>query len=149
MAQAPPRLQLNAEVLLCHGTPTSDRTYRPHKGRRGDMREASAAEVARDATKHALTLCGHTHLPRCVSLGDGRQIANPGSVGFPAYQLDLASYQEADGPHARYLTAERIGGRWPVELQAVAYDVEAPARRAQAAGRPTWAYAPRTGRVMR
>lgn len=151
MAALPASLSLGEDVLLCHGTPASDHSYWLHKGRRGSMREASDAEVARDATAHALTLCGHTHLPRSVSLADGRQIANPGSVGLPAYEDDLPSYHvvETGTPHARYLTAERIDGRWTVELHAVAYDYELSARQAEAAGRPTWAHALRTGRVMR
>jgi len=84
-------------------------------------------------------------------LSDGRQVANPGSVGLPAYEDDLPSYHvvETGAPHARYLTAERVDGRWTVELHAVAYEFERSARRAEAAGRPTWAHALRTGRVAR
>jgi len=150
MAGLPGRLELGEDVLLCHGTPASDHTYWLHKGRRGSMREATEPEIARHATGHALTLCGHTHLPRSVRLADGRRIANPGSVGLPAYEDDLPSYHvvETGTPHARYLIAERTDGRWRVELHAVAYDFELSARRADAAGRPTWAYALRTGRVM-
>lgn len=150
MARLPASLALGDDVLLCHGTPTSDHTYWLHKGRRGSMREATEIEIARDATGHALTLCGHTHLPRCVALSDGRQIANPGSVGLPAYEDDLPSYHvvETGTPHARYLIAERTEGSWAVELHAVSYDYELSARRAEAAGRPTWAHALRTGRVM-
>jgi predicted phosphodiesterase len=151
MAALPSALTLAGDVLLCHGTPASDRTYWLHKGRRGAMREASETEIAREATGHALTLCGHTHLPRSVRLADGRQIANPGSVGLPAYEDELPSYHavETGTPHARYLIAERVEGSWRVELHAVAYDFEVSARRAEAAGRPSWAHALRTGRVLR
>jgi predicted phosphodiesterase len=151
MADLPASLELTDGVLLCHGTPTNDRTYWLHKGQRGAMREASLAEVAVDATGHALILCGHTHLPRRVALADGRQVANPGSVGLPAYEDDLPSYQvvETGTPHARYLTAERAKEGWRVELRTVAYDYEVSAGRAEAAGRPTWAHALRTGRLMR
>ena len=150
MAVLPASLTLAEDVLLCHGTPTSDRTYWLHKGRRGAMREAREEEIARDAAGYALTLCGHTHLPRSVALRDGRRIANPGSVGLPAYEDGLPSYHavETGTPHARYLTAERADGRWNVELHAVVYDFEHSARRAEARGRPTWAHALRTGRVM-
>jgi predicted phosphodiesterase len=150
MSALPASLALAEDVLLCHGTPANDHTYWLHKGLRGRMREASDAEIASDATGHALTLCGHTHLPRHVHLVDGRQIANPGSVGLPAYDDDLPSYHvvETGTPHARYLTAERVDGRWQVELHAVSYDFEISARQAEVAGRPTWAHALRTGRVM-
>jgi len=30
-------------------------------------------------------LCGHSHVPRKISLPDGRMVVNPGSVGLPAY----------------------------------------------------------------
>lgn len=151
MRSLPSSLDLGDDVLLCHGTPASDRTYWLHKGRRGAMREASEDEIAGDATRHALALCGHTHLPRRVSLADGRQVANPGSVGLPAYEDDLPSYHvvETGTPHARYLIAEQREGRWVVELHAVAYEHELSARRAEANGRPSWAHALRTGRVMR
>lgn len=32
-----------------------------------------------------MTLCGHSHTPRTLSLPDGRLVVNPGSVGLPAY----------------------------------------------------------------
>jgi hypothetical protein len=32
-----------------------------------------------------LILCGHTHLPRVVRLGDRRLVVNAGSVGCPGY----------------------------------------------------------------
>ena len=152
MAGLPPHLELARDVLLCHGTPRSDHTYWLHRGRRGSMREATLPEIAHEATDHALTLCGHTHLPRHVTLADGRQVANPGSVGLPAYDDDLPRYHvvETGTPHARYLTAawsETTG--WQVDLHAVRYDCEIPARRAEAAGRPSWAHALRTGRVLR
>jgi putative phosphoesterase len=150
LASLPSTVEIAEDLLLCHGAPTCDRTYWLHRGRRGSMREASAAEIAEHATAHALTLCGHTHLPRAARLGDGRQVANPGSVGLPAYEDDLPAYHavETGTPHARYLTAERAEGRWRVELHAVSYNFEVSARKAEAAARPTWAHALRTGRVM-
>lgn len=150
MASLPPTLEILDDLLICHGAPTNDRVYWLHRGRRGAMREASDDEIAEHATRHALTLCGHTHLPRAVQLPDGRQVANPGSVGLPAYEDDLPTYHVVGSgtPHARYLTAERLRGGWRVELHAVRYDFELSARRAEAAGRPTWVHALRTGRVM-
>lgn len=150
MRSLPSTLEVAEDLLICHGVPTSDHTYWLHRGRRGAVREASELEVAEHATDHALTLCGHTHLPRAVVLEDGRQVANPGSVGLPAYEDDLPAYHavETGTPHARYLTAECVEGRWRVELHAVSYEFELSARKAEAAARPTWAHALRTGRVM-
>ena len=151
LASLPPRLELAGDVLLCHGTPGSDHTYWLHKGRRGQMREASLSEIAEEASAHRLTLCGHTHLPRAITLPDGRCIANPGSLGLAAYEDGLPSYQslEADRPYARYLIAEMQPAGWRVELRAVAYDFETAALRAESAGRANWAHALRTGRVLR
>ncbi len=149
MASLPKTLEPGDNVLLCHGTPTSDHSYWLHKAEAGHMRDASAREVENDATTHDLVLCGHTHLPRSMTLADGRQVANPGSVGLPAYEDDLPSYHviETGTPDARYLIAELLDGKWLIELHSVAYDSDMAARRAEAAGRPTWAHALRTGRM--
>jgi predicted phosphodiesterase len=136
-------------VFLCHGTPTQDDAYWLHRGTRGDMREARPEEIAADAVDAPLALCGHTHLSRVVRLDDGRLIANPGSVGFPAKQDKSSFHHRADGknPNAQYLTARRRDEGWAVELQTVAYDVEAAARQAERNGRSKWALALRTGHM--
>lgn len=151
MASLPSTLAYAADVMLVHGMPASDHRYWLHRGRRGAMREASIAEIHEEAIDIALTLCGHTHLPRAVTLSDGRIVANPGSVGLPAYEDDLPSWHvvETGTPHARYLIAERNEAGWDVELCAVEYDFERSARKAEQANRPTWAHALRTGRVTR
>jgi len=151
MTSLPVTLRYADDVLLCHGTPGSDHRYWLHRGRRGAMREASVDEIGAEAVDVALTLCGHTHLPRAVQLPDGRIVANPGSVGLPAYEDDLPTYHvvETGTPHARYLIAARGATGWEIELCAVEYDVERAARKAERADRPTWAHALRTGRVMR
>jgi hypothetical protein len=43
-------------------------------------------------------------MPRVVALPDGRQIANAGSVGLPAYEDDVPSWHvvETGTPDARY-----------------------------------------------
>ena len=151
MGQLPPTILFAPDVLLCHGTPRSDHAYWLHCGTRGAMREASIEEIAAKAVDIGLTLCGHTHLPRSVQLPDGRIVANPGSVGLPAYEDDLPSYHvvETGTPHARYLIADRTASDWRIELRAVSYDFEEPARKAEREGRPTWAHALRTGQVLK
>lgn len=137
------------DVFLCHGRPGRDDAYWLHRGRRGEMREATAAEIEAEAVSWPLALCGHSHLPRVVELPDGRTIANPGSVGFPAYQDDLPSYHpsETGKPHARYLVATRGAHGWSIDFQAVDYDFEASARQAEKYGRAKWARALRTGHM--
>ncbi|WP_454887949.1 metallophosphoesterase family protein [Sphingomonas oryzagri] len=147
----PTELVYAGNVFLCHGTPRRDDAYWLHRGSRGEMREATLDEIAADAVPMPLALCGHTHLPRAVKLDDGRLIANPGSVGFPARQPDLSTYHCDDEgtPRARYLIADREGDGWKVQLEAVSYDVKAAARQAERNGRPKWAQALLTGHLPR
>ncbi|MDP1902534.1 MAG: hypothetical protein Q8K96_19105 [Rubrivivax sp.] len=120
------------------------------------QRDATAAEVARrlGEPEATLVLCGHAHLQRQrhVDLASGAvQVANPGSVGLPAFddQHDHPHVNESGSPHARYAVVEHDGQRWHVRLRQVVYDWEAAALRAEANGRGDWADALRSGRVGR
>jgi predicted phosphodiesterase len=146
--RCPPVISVGEDLFLCHGTPESDDEYWLHRGRPGDMRRAEPDEIARHATGHRLALCGHTHVSRCVTLGDGRMIANPGSVGLPAFDDDepVAADGEAAVPQASYLIAEMGAAGWRVTLRTVEYDAERAARRAEASGRFGWSYTLRTGK---
>jgi diadenosine tetraphosphatase ApaH/serine/threonine PP2A family protein phosphatase len=100
---------------------------------------------------NALILCGHTHMPRCERLADGRMVVNPGSVGLQAFD-DTHPHPhiiETGSPHARYALLTRQAGGWGVKLRRVAYEHEAAAAQAERNGRPDWADALRTGRVGR
>jgi diadenosine tetraphosphatase ApaH/serine/threonine PP2A family protein phosphatase len=77
-------------------------------------------------------LCGHTHVPRSLRLGDGRLVVNPGSVGLPF---------EIGSPDARYAIVEKRRSGWNTELRAVAYDHPAAAKQALDRGYPYWAEA--------
>jgi diadenosine tetraphosphatase ApaH/serine/threonine PP2A family protein phosphatase len=107
--------------------------------------DAVAARVA--GRSERLILCGHTHVPLQVKLPDGRTVANPGSVGLPAYDWDRPHYHvmESGSPAARYAVVD--GDTLDVDLIAVAYDHEAAAQKAEAEGRSDWAIALRTGRA--
>ncbi|MGU3434956.1 metallophosphoesterase family protein [Actinomycetes bacterium M1A6_2h] len=149
LAALPERSWLGDEVLLVHGTPASDLEYFLDTVEETGARPATTADiVARAAGAPApLTLCGHTHLARTVVLEDGRTIANPGSVGWPAYD-DTEPYfhvMESGTPDARYAIADNASGEWRVELRSVQYDVESAYRRAMANDRPDIADALRTG----
>lgn len=147
LAGLPPVLDLAPDILLCHGTPSSDVEHFLHIVENGGVREADEQEIRDRAGPCGarLILCGHTHVPRLVALADGRTITNPGSVGLQAYDDDHpAPYRVENGdPLARYAIVD--GGT--VELRAVAYDHDAAARRAEANGRSDWAMALRTGRM--
>jgi predicted phosphodiesterase len=147
LASLPPTLRWSPDVLLCHGTPTDDLQHFLFTVDGGAAREATVPEVLERAgdRDEALILCGHTHLPRIVTLDDGRTVANPGSVGLQAYDDDhpVAYRVEVGDPCARYAIVDGMA----VTLRAIDYDHVAAARRADANGSAGWAVALRTGRM--
>ncbi|MYN04844.1 metallophosphoesterase [Pseudoduganella sp. DS3] len=152
IASLPVSMRLEDDVLLVHGTPESDLVYWMESVDAAGQRTATYAEVLQRAgeVQASLVLCGHTHVPRSVLLGDGRLVLNPGSVGLQAYSDDHPFPHKAENgtPHARYAIVERAAsGGWAVEQYAVPYDWEAAALVAEQHGRPEWAYALRTGRM--
>jgi predicted phosphodiesterase len=164
LAALPAVRWLAPDLFACHGTPSNDLRYLLEtvtpgfvRGREPGVRAAAADEVAARLGAVApatLVVCGHTHVPRVVRAPGGALVANPGSVGMPAFD-DTHPHPhvvETGSPHARWAVVERalgVDGAWHVQLRATAYDHEAAARRAEANGRPDWADALRTGRVGR
>ena len=167
LASAPATLWLADNVFVCHGTPTSDlhywlETVTDDFGRHGSpgVRAASQVEVLTrlGSGPHlaaSLIICGHTHIPRVVSMPsptDGHliTIVNPGSVGLPAYD-DVHPFKhhiETGSPHARYAVAEQTAAGWTVDLRCAPYDFESMARLADSRQRADWAIALRTGRMV-
>ncbi|TNE62057.1 MAG: metallophosphoesterase [Alphaproteobacteria bacterium] len=139
------------DILLCHGSPTSDMIYLLEDVSTGHATLRPDAQIAASMAKveNPLTLCGHTHIPRHVRLADGRMVANPGSAGLPAYSDDLPypHVMETGSPHARYLLIDVAGDGFELSFRQVAYDWGAAARRAAFMGRDDWAQALRTGRI--
>ena len=144
------------EILLCHGTPSSDTTYLlEHVDEHGvSLRRPEEIRSLLGADRHRVVACGHSHLPRTAMLPDGTLIVNPGSVGIPAYTDDrpFPHKMEAGSPHARYAMIEKQKiekqkDTWRVEHIAVAYDWNAAARMAEANGRPDRAKWIATGRA--
>lgn len=151
MATLPATLRLGDDVLLVHGTPTSDLTGWLETVTPSGMRPATHAEVLQraGAADASLLLCGHTHVPRALRLDDGRLVVNPGSVGLQAYDdpHPWPHRMENGTPHARYALVERAGSSWSVAHIAVAYDWDAAAALAGRHGARAWTHALRTGRV--
>jgi putative phosphoesterase len=155
LASAPPTMWLTDDVFVCHGTPHSDlhywlETVTEDFGQNDSpgVRAATQAEVIQrlGSGQHlqaSLIICGHTHVPRVVSLpsptgGHLMTIVNPGSVGLPAYD-DIHPFQhhiETGSPHARYAMAEKTSAGWRVELRCAMYDFESMARLAESRQRP-------------
>jgi len=151
LAALPSTLRLSDEVFLCHATPDSDVECYLENIRGVELIPASLDEIeARSANCDAsLIFCGHTHIPRVVQRGQGRVIVNSGSVGIQAYDghHPVPHIVEMAAPHARYAIANRIADDWIIDLIAVPYDWETPARLAERHARPDWARALRTGFV--
>lgn len=152
IAALPASLRLRDDVLLVHGTPGSDLVYFLDTVTPRGSRAATIVEVAQRAgdAAAALILCGHTHMPRSITLPDGRLIVNPGSVGLQAYGDDhlYPHVMENGTPHARYAIVEDDDqGRWSAQFYQVAYEWEAAAQLALANGRPDWVTPLRSGRV--
>ena len=162
LAALPTVMRPEAGLLCLHASPTSDlenllETVTPDFGTAGSpgVREASAAEV-RDrlaslaVPEVSLVLCGHTHMPR-ARIVDPYHLANPGSVGLPAFDHDqpFRHHMQTGSPHARYAIVEREAVGWRIDLRRVDYDWAAAADKAEAEGFGDWADALRTGRVGR
>ena len=146
----PASLVHHGEVLLWHGAPGSDETYWLERvAADGIVGMAALDKIETLATGQdfPLILCGHSHIPRCVRLGDGRLIVNPGSVGLPAYEHDQPVYHlmQAGNVHASYAIAEKRADQWHVTFRLVAYDHMSMARLAADKGRADWASALATG----
>ena len=142
---------LGPQVFLCHGTPTSDLHYLLETVTAQGTRLASQSEIAQrvggGVADARLIACGHTHVPRMVSSGDGQLIVNPGSVGLPAYDDDQPYFHQIENgsPHARYAICECLDKTWHAELIAVPYDHARAANAAAARGRTDWSHALLTG----
>lgn len=149
LAALPPTRWLNEEVLMVHGTPDSDLSYFLETVTPVGLRPATAEEVEERAGRSTakLILCGHTHIPRTITLANGRIVVNPGSVGLPAYDDDrpYPHVVENGSPHARYAIVTRAKECWQADLRVVEYNWEGAARQAEANDRPDWARALRTG----
>jgi predicted phosphodiesterase len=143
----PATWKLSADVFLCHGTPESDLVYFLEEVEKVRTRAATAGEVGERAggRDERLILCGHTHVARIVVLGDGRTVANPGSVGLQAYESDWPRPHvvESGSPHATYGILDGVD----LTIVQTSYDHESAAVRAESNERPDWAVALRTGRM--
>jgi putative phosphoesterase len=141
------------EIFLCHGTPSSDETYLLEDVSSGRPLPKSDSEIAGllGDVGYPVILCGHTHIPRLVSLASGQIVLNPGSVGLAAYSDDqpVPHAMETFSPHASYAILTRTASGWDVAFQKVAYDFEKASQAAASGGRKDWARSLATGRATR
>lgn len=148
--------RLNQQIYLCHGSPIDDMMYLLEEVSSGipSVREDSDIIERLAGQRAEVIVCGHTHIPRTVTLSTGQIIVNTGSVGYPAYEDELPTSHKMQtySTHASYAIIEGIetstGLCWQVEQLKVPYDYQAAACLASNNGREDWAFALRTGRVM-
>jgi putative phosphoesterase len=124
IASLPSVMQFSDDVLICHGTPSSDCTSLLQTAERNANNVEIESRLAGVNTNMALILCGHTHIPRSVRTRSGSLIVNPGSVGHPAYADDhpYPHVVETGSPDARYAIVEKRDGIWSASLFSVPYD---------------------------
>ncbi|TCP87257.1 putative phosphodiesterase [Rhizobium sp. PP-CC-2G-626] len=140
-------------LFLCHGTPQDDLVYwLEDLTPEGIVHRADAARIEHLAAgvEEPVLLCAHTHIPRLVTLSDGRLVLNPGSVGCPAYEDDepVVHKVETGTPRASYAVIDRRGdGSTEVAFRLLAYDHASAARLAAENGHPDWAHVLSTGWV--
>lgn len=146
-----PEAQFSPEVMLCHGTPTSDAEYFLETVESTHVRVATLSEVdARLGHIEAdLIACGHTHVPRSVRASTGQLIVNPGSVGLQAYDArhPFPHVMETGSPDARYALVERLADIWVATLISVPYAYRAMVKLALSRKRQDWACALESGYI--
>lgn len=148
-------VRLDPGILACHGDLERDdvtliERVEPTHVRRATDAELTAA-LAGAGEDVEVVLCGHSHQPGTLRLGDGRLVLNPGSVGLPAYDHDAPHphVMESGTPHARWAILEHTSAGWRIELCATPYDTGPAVAAARANGRPDWARWISTGRAVR
>lgn len=147
IASLPSVMQFSDDVLICHGTPSSDCTSLLQTAERNASSAEIESRLAGVNTNAALILCGHTHIPRIVRARGGSLIVNPGSVGHPAF-ADNYPYPhvvETGSPDARYAIVEKRDGIWSTSLFSVPYDHVEMAALAKARDFADWESALLTG----
>lgn len=130
------------EIFACHGD-LFDAPYLLEQVEASGvfLRSTNAIEASVAHITQPVILSGHSHVPRTISLPQGKLLINPGSVGMPAYTMEtpMPYAMESGSPHARYAILNRTDRSWQVEHIQVPYDFEHAASVARTNQRPDWA----------
>lgn len=149
IASLKPCFRYSSEILLCHGTPSSDIEYFLETVEPKQLRAATLSELDKRLGRvdAELIACGHTHVPRSMRASTGQLVVNPGSVGLQAHN-DTRPYPhaiETGSPDARYAIVERLADMWVSNLISVSYCHQAMAKLAFVRQRKDWACALSSG----
>ncbi|MEI6897699.1 MAG: metallophosphoesterase family protein [Psychromonas sp.] len=152
MKSLPFDLQLTEDVYLCHGTPDDDLIYLLENVDLGYARLRSDSEIINylNGQKSKLICCGHTHIPRTVSLTTGQIILNPGSVGLQAYTDDdpIVHSMENYNSMASYSIVEKEPNSWNIKHINVPYGVKQAVTLCEEQNRMDWVHFLTTGRQL-
>lgn len=144
--------QVNDDVYFCHGTPKSDLIYLLEDVCTGYPLLRSDDEILDllAGQRSKLICCGHTHVPRAVSLSSGQLIVNPGSVGLQAYTDDepLVHSMENFTHHASYALVEKLNSQWLVQHIKVPYDYQLAINECKKRNRRDWMHFLSIGRQL-
>lgn len=150
LKELPFDLALGNDFYCCHGTPDNDEEYLLEEVNENGttFRDTKEVEKKIAGIKQKVVLCGHSHVPGSVQLGE-KQVINAGSVGLQAYDDDLPYFHimQNHSPHARYVVLNYNSGRYSAEIVALKYDFERAAKISEMNGRKDWAQFLRTGTV--
>lgn len=142
LACLPATLEIDDTFFLCHGSPLKDNDYLLDTIENGAISLSSPKTImAKVGDIHKpVILCGHSHFPRVVNLGEDLTIINPGSVGVPAYEDDSGEYfvVENGSPHARYAIIEKQEHGWKTDIILVPYDHQLAVMQARRNHRPDY-----------
>jgi predicted phosphodiesterase len=144
--------QVNDDIYLCHGTPTSDLIYLLENVDSGYAMLRSDSEIISllAGQKSKLVCCGHTHLPRAVTLSSGQLVVNPGSVGLQAYTDEEPVVHSIENfcRYASYSIAEKTGKDWTIQNIKVPYDDLRAVNESKKRNRADWTHFLSTGRKL-
>jgi putative phosphoesterase len=109
------------ELFVCHGD-LFDAPYLLEEVTPSGVFLRSTSAIASSVAEilQSVILSGHSHIPRTVSLPQGKLLINPGSVGLPAYSMETYG-MESGSPHARYALLHQKQHGWQVEHIQVPY----------------------------
>lgn len=138
---------------MIHGTYFDDSQYLLEDVSNGNtkLRDDKKILELRDDVKAQFIFCGHSHIPRCITLSSGQVVINPGAVGLQAYKDEKPEEHiiENNTTDASYVVLSVEDDSYSVEQVKVPYDYEKAALKAEENGREDWAYALRTGKVLK
>lgn len=140
---------IGGNYYMIHGTYFDDSENLLETTKDGRLIFRDDEEILRltDDIEAKFIFCGNSHIPNCHTLKSGHVVINPGSVGLQAYKNDIKV--ENNTPDAAYSILTIEEDKYSVEQVRVAYDYQKAVDKALENEREDWAYALKTGMVLK